>query len=134
MRVSDKLVVAAAALALAAGGAGGARADEPLFGFIYTTDTLPKDKIEIEHWDTLREGRSQGDFHVLQDRTEVSYGATDQLQLSGYLNLAYAYTRGNIPSGDTAPPEIFADFNADPDKPFDHFRLESFSARCSIDS
>jgi hypothetical protein len=106
---------------------GVAHADEPLFGYVYTTDLLPKGKMEVEHWDTLREGRSRGDFHVLQDRTEVSYGLTDRLQISGYLNLAYADVRGNAPSGETAPPEIFADYNANPDKSFNHFRLESLS-------
>jgi hypothetical protein len=112
---------------LMAAGAGAAYADEPLFGYIYATDTLPRGKVEIEHWDTLREGRSQGDFHVLQDRTEVSYGVTDTLQLSGYMNLAYANVFRDAPLGDTAPPEVFADYNADPNKPFDHVRLESFS-------
>ena len=32
----------------------GARADEPLFGFSYTTDLLPKRKFELEQWSTTR--------------------------------------------------------------------------------
>jgi hypothetical protein len=127
MGISKRFTRALVAAAVLLGAAGVARADEPLFGYIYTTDTLPKGKAEIEHWDTLREGRSQGDFHVLQDRTEYSYGLTDKLQVSGYLNLAWTDTKGNIPSGDTAPPEIFADYNANPNKPFNHGRLESVS-------
>jgi hypothetical protein len=128
MRVSKNFARAAAAAALLAGACGVARADEPLFGYVYATDTLPKGKVEIEHWDTLREGRSEGEFHVLQDRTEVSYGLTDKLQISGYLNLAWADVRGNIPSGETAAPEIFADYHVNPDKTFNHFRLETVSA------
>ncbi|WP_231958310.1 DUF6662 family protein [Novosphingobium resinovorum] len=102
-------------------------ADEPLFGYIYTTDTLPKDQSEVEQWVTLREGRSQGDFHLLQTRTEVSHGVTDNFQLSGYVNLAYANVKGNTPSGDTVPPEVFADFASDPARRFSKARLESVS-------
>src|SRR5690242_20102652 len=102
-------------------------ADEPLFGFIYTTDTLPKGQMEAEQWLTLREGRSQGRFYVLQSRTELSYGLTDAFQLSGYLNFAYANANHNTPSGDTSPPEIFADYHADPGSSFQKGRFESAS-------
>lgn len=104
-----------------------ARADEPLFGYIYTTDTLPKGKTEVEQWATLREGRSQGDFHLLQTRTEISHGVTDAFQLSGYINAAWADARGNAPSGETAPPEVFADFAVDPNARFRKARLETVS-------
>lgn len=117
----------AALVATAGLGAGAARADEPLFGYVYTTDVLPKGKAEVEQWATLREGRSQGDFHVLQTRTEASYGLTDNLQLSGYLNLAYADVFHNTPDGATAPPEIFADYSVEPDKRMKRGRLEGVS-------
>jgi hypothetical protein len=118
---------ALAASVLALGAAGAASADEPLFGYVYTTDVLPKGQKEIEQWATLREGRSQGDFHVLQTRTEVSYGVTDKFQLSAYLNLAYADAFHNTPDGETAPPEIFADYSVDPDKRFKRGRFEGVS-------
>ena len=102
-------------------------ADEPLFGFINTTDTLPKGQKELEQWVTLREGRSQGDFNLVQTRTEASYGVSDDLQLSGYLNFAFANTFRNTPSGETAPPEVFADFASDPDRRFRKARLETVS-------
>jgi hypothetical protein len=105
-----------------------AQADEPLFGFVNTTDLLPKGQKEVEQWVTLREGRSQGDFHLLQTRTEVSYGARDDLQISGYLNLAYADVFHNAPSGETAPPEVFADYAVDPSRRFSKLRFESVSA------
>lgn len=119
-----------AAIALAAGALvmGQARADEPLFGYIYTTDLLPKGKTEIEHWSTLRDGRSQGTFHLLQDRTEVSYGVSDNFQLSGYVNLAWTHVNGNVPDGSTAPPEVFADYNVPSEGSWRRSRLESFSA------
>jgi hypothetical protein len=123
-----QLAVAAGLVLIAnCAGVSPAAADEPLFGFIYTTDLLPKGQLEAEQWATLREGRSQGTFHVLQTRTELSYGLTDAFQLSGYLNFAYADVNRNTPSGDTAPPEIFADYHADPNAPFRKGRFESAS-------
>ena len=118
-----KLVVGA----LVGLGAGAAHADEPLFGYVYTTDVLPKGKREIEQWATLREGRSQGQFHVLQARTEVSYGLTDSVQLSGYLNYDWADAWHNTPSGETAPPEVYADYSVEPDKRLNRGRFEGIS-------
>ena len=105
-----------------------AHADEPLFGYVYTTDVLPAGKTELEQWSTLREGRSQGRFHLWQGRTEVSHGVTNNLQLSGYLNLAYADVNQNAPDHTTSPPEVFADYSVDPDRPFKKFRFETVSA------
>lgn len=104
-------LISTVVMAVAALGAGAARADEPLFGYIYTTDVLPQGKAEVEQWATLREGRSEGQFHVLQARTEVSYGLTNDLQVSGYLNYDWADVWHNIPSHETAPPEVYADYS-----------------------
>jgi len=117
----------ALSLALGLGLNEAARADEPLFGYVYATDTLPKGKSEVEAWSTLREGRSQGDFHLWQGRMEISYGLTDNLQLSGYLNLAYADVFHNTPSGETAPPEVFADYAVGADKRMNRGRFEGVS-------
>ncbi|MGR4865782.1 DUF6662 family protein [Caulobacter sp. LARHSG274] len=128
MSIFDAFKARSLALALAcAAVAGVAHADEPLFGYVYTTDVLPKGQKEIEQWATLREGRSNGDFHVLQARTEFSYGLTDRLQASAYLNLAYADVYHNDPDGLTAPPEIFADYSTDPDKRMKRGRFEGIS-------
>ncbi len=104
------------------------RADEPLFGYLYTTDTLPKGKKEIELWSTQREGRSQGDFHVWQGRAEVSYGLTDRLQVSGYVDLDYTDVYHNTPTGETAPPEVFGDYSVGPNERLKRGRLEGVSA------
>ena len=122
---SASFIMAVAAAFLAS--AGPARADEPLFGYIYATDLLPKGQMEAEQWATLREGRSQGEFHALQTRSELSYGVEDDFQLSGYLNFAWADVSHNTPSGDTSPPEIFADYHADPTSRFEKGRFESVS-------
>ena len=119
-----RLLIAAAALAVPVA----AHADEPLFGFVYTTDLLPKGQTEAEQWITLREGRSQGDFHLVQTRTELSHGLTSNLQLSGYLDFAYANVKHDAVDGTTVPPEVFADYEADPDKRFRKTRLQDVSA------
>jgi hypothetical protein len=115
-------------LAAVVGLASGAHADEPLFGYVYATDTLPKGQKEVELWSTNREGRSQGDFHLWEQRTEFSYGLTDNIQLSGYLNIAHANVFANTPSGDTVAPEAYADYEVDPTKRFDRWRYEGVSA------
>jgi hypothetical protein len=43
-----------------------ARADEPIFGFIYTTDLLPKDKTEFEQWMTWKRQKAHGSFNLLE--------------------------------------------------------------------
>lgn len=101
-----------------------ALADEPLFGYVYTTDLLPEGKKEVEQWMTAREWRSQGEFHLIQTKTEASIGVTNNFQLSGYVNFAYTYANRNTPSGDTAPPEVFADFSVDPNRRFSKARFE----------
>jgi hypothetical protein len=40
------------------------RADEPLFGYVYTTDLLPKNKFELAQWVTWGHGNSVGQFDV----------------------------------------------------------------------
>ncbi len=119
---------ALAALGMAVAGSTAAHADEPLFGYIYTTDLLPKGKAEIEQWTTLREGRSQGEFHVIQSRTEVSFGVTSNLQISGYANFDWTHVNRNAPDGSTAAPEVYADYNVDSSRPYTKTRFESVSA------
>ena len=119
-------LLAAGAAGLLAGG-GSARADEPLFGYVNTTDTLPRGRREAELWSTNREGRSQGDFHLWQGRAELSYGVTDSFQLSGYVNFAWADVYRDTPSGETVPPEAFAEYPAAPGGRFRRWRSEGVS-------
>jgi hypothetical protein len=53
---------------------------------------------------------------------------TDNLQLSGYLDFAHANVAANGPDGTTIPPEVFADYSADPDKRFVKTRFQDVSA------
>jgi hypothetical protein len=90
-----------------------ARADEPLFGFVYTTDLLPKGEFEVEQWLTWRRQKAHGSFNVWEHRTEFSYGATDDLQLSLYANYSQTEARQNAVDGTTTPAETFADHTVD---------------------
>jgi hypothetical protein len=61
-------------------------ADEPLFGYVNTTDLLPKGKLQLETWATLQHGDALGEYRALQGRTEVDYGLTSRVQFTAYLN------------------------------------------------
>jgi hypothetical protein len=70
-----------------------ARADEALFGYLYTTDSLPAGHWEYEQIQTLREGKARGSYTSLDLRNELEYGVTDRFSASLYLNSSYIYTK-----------------------------------------
>jgi hypothetical protein len=86
------------------------RAGEPLFGYVYTTDTTPAGKFEVEEWITDREGQAQGHFHHFHFQTEVEYGVMDRFQVSLYTNFMYDSDSANSVRGLTEGIEI----------PYDH--------------
>jgi hypothetical protein len=90
-------------------------ADEPLFGFTYTTDLLPKGRKEVELWGTLRKHKAAGTFSQWQERVELSYGVTDRLQLSLYGSWLQMRAQRNGVDGATAPSENFAELQPGPD-------------------
>lgn len=114
----------AASFALA-GMVSAACADEPLFGYVYTTDLLPKGKVEIEQWITDREGQAFGRFHHVDMSTEIEYGLEDNLQISLYTNYMYADEAGNSVRHLTEGIEI--PFNHDPARPYRAVRFDGFS-------
>lgn len=120
---SARRVCAAVAVCLLAGLSGAARADEPVFGFVYTTDLLPKGQKEVEQWLTWRHQKAGGRYDQLENRTEFSYGATDDFQISGYANYNWTRAFHNGPDGTTTPPEQFSDYHTGPD---DHFNATRF--------
>ena len=85
-----------------------ARADEPLFGFTYTTDLQPKGKFELEQWSTTRFTKGSGQFWLQDNLTEVSYGVTDKFQFSLQSDYASTSAFENGPSRATTPPEPFS--------------------------
>jgi hypothetical protein len=85
----------AIALAACATYAPPAPAGEAVFGYVYTTDTLPRGKSEVEQWITDRRGQAYRRFDDINLRTEYEYGLSDNVQLGGYLNYSYQYAHGN---------------------------------------
>ena len=101
-----------------------ARADEPLFGFSYTTDLLPKGKFELEQWSTTRFTKHpNGNFWLQENRTEEEYGFSDKLQLALYETYDWTSSFHNGPFGATTPAEQFSYYNPGPD---DHFNKGRF--------
>lgn len=96
-----------------------ARADEPLLGFLYTTDLLPKDGKEVEQWITWRHEKAHGSYNLVESQTEVSYGVTDSLQVSGYLIYDWTEAHHNAPDGTTVAPEQFSAYFPNPQSRFD---------------
>jgi hypothetical protein len=101
-----------------------ARADEPVFGFNYTTDLLPKHKFELEQWSTTRFTKYPGGkFWLQENRTEEEWGCSDKLQLSLYQIYDSTHAFHNGPFGATTPAEQFQYYNPGPD---DHFSATKF--------
>src|SRR5581483_8703683 len=99
-------------------------ADEPLFGFSYTTDLLPQGRSEVEQWLTLRHQKAGGYYDQLEMRHEFSYGVTSDFQLSAYLNWNWARAYHNGPDGATTPPEQFSSaVGVDPNSRFERTKF-----------
>jgi hypothetical protein len=102
-----------------------ARADEPLFGYVYTTDLLPAEAWEVEQWLTWRTGKALGSFNAVEASTEVQYGWTDAVQLAGYLNYEWAEAHDdNVINATTLPPGAFANVEVGP---HERFHLTKFT-------
>jgi hypothetical protein len=80
----------------------GVKAGESPFGFIYTTDLMPKEKLEFEQRSTFQDGQSQGDYNSVLMRSELEYGITDNFQIAGYLNYDYVAAKNNDVNGQTS--------------------------------
>jgi opacity protein-like surface antigen len=106
--------------------AANARADEPLFGYVYTSDLLPKGKWEIEQWITAQYKQSQGRYLGLPMRTEIEHGITDNFQVSGYLNYSHVSANNNAVGGGTSGLHIPEDH--DPSQPYSNTHFDSVSA------
>ena len=92
-----------------------AKGEEPLFGFVYTTDLLPQNKFEVAQWLTWRSGKPVGQFDVVEGRTEFEYGVSDRLQVAAYLNYEWADAyHDDAINGSTLPPATLANLNVGP--------------------
>ncbi len=76
-------------------------ADESSFGYLYTTDSLPKGQWEFEQHQTARSGKARGSYFSLDLKDEIEYGITDRLSgalylKSGYLTLTDVYNPEDV--------------------------------------
>jgi len=103
------ILIAACALAATA------QAEESQFAYTYTSDLLPKGKMEVEQWMTWRHQKNQGTFDVWEGRTEFEYGVNDRWQTALYVNYDKTRAFHNGIDGATSPPESFAETQVGPD-------------------
>jgi hypothetical protein len=61
-------------------------ADRKYFARSYLAYTLPQRAMELEIWNTMRIGKTEGYYYRMQPRFEIEYGATDRLTTSLYFN------------------------------------------------
>ena len=61
-------------------------ADRKYFARSYLAFTLPQRAMELEIWNTMRIGKTEGYYYRMQPRFELEYGATDRLTTSLYMN------------------------------------------------
>ena len=61
-------------------------ADRKYFTRSYLAYTLPQRAMELEIWNTMRIGKTEGYYYRMQPRFEIEYGATDRLTTSLYFN------------------------------------------------
>lgn len=79
---------------------------ESQFGFVYTTDLLPKQQKEIEQWITWRTQKVPGGvFDLLEGRTAIEYGLSDDFQVALYATYDWTEAYHNGPGNLTTPPE-----------------------------
>ena len=100
-------------------------AGENLFGYSYTTDTLPKGKWEIEQAYRGKYGKSQGHYANSFFRTEFEYGVTDNFQTALYFNSRHVYAKGDNRDGTTGGEDVAG--NADPNSSYNKFKFETVS-------
>ncbi len=93
-----------------------AHAEESMFGYVYTTDLLPKGASEWEQWATWRHQQIGGKYDVLVGRTEYEYGLTDRLQVAMYANYTWGRAYHNGPYGATTTSEALSYNQPGPDE------------------
>lgn len=102
-----------------------APADESPFGYVYTTDLLPRGKWELEQWATANLDKSQGSYKRFDFREEVEYGVTDNFQLALYGNWYNVNAKRDGVDGATSGPRVPE--NVDPTRGYSSTQFESAS-------
>ncbi len=89
----------------------GAKAGEPPFGFIYTTDLNPKGTYEFEQKVNYQRGQAHGIYNNFEIQSEFEYGVTNDFQAAFYLNYDYIAAKNNDARGKTTSNKIPAQHN-----------------------
>ncbi len=116
-----------ATASLGTGYAPTAHAEESMFGYVYTTDLLPKGAHEVEQWATWRHQQLGGQYDALVGRTEYEYGLTDRLQVAVYANYTWAHAYHNGPFGATSTSEPLSYDEPGPNDHYSGHRFIGFS-------
>lgn len=103
-----------------------AQADEPILGFLLTTDLQPKGDMEWEQWGTWRHQKAGGNYDLVEGQTEFSYGVSENLQVSAEFVYDWTQAYHNGPDGSTTPPEQFSAYFPNPDAHFSATMFQSF--------
>lgn len=118
-------VLALTLLGAAIGWVRPAGADEPLFGYIYTTDLQPRGTFELEQWMTAGLEKSQGDYKRFFQREELEYGVADNFQLAFYVNWFNVTAKRDSVEGTTSGPLVPE--NVDPLRRYTATKFDSVS-------
>lgn len=78
-----------------------AQAGEGSFGWIYTLDLQPKGTAEFEQRLQMNRGQAHGKYDLMQARTEIEYGVSENFQIAAYLNTSSVNAFRNMPDGTT---------------------------------
>lgn len=100
---------------------------ESQFGFIYTTDLLPKNAKEIEQFLTWKSQKTGGTFNMIEGKTAYEYGLFDNLQIAGYATYDWMEAYQNGPFGATTPSEQFSYSQPGPNDYYSSTRLIGLS-------
>jgi hypothetical protein len=76
-----------------------AQADENLFGYVRGSETLPQGSYELYQFATQRRDKGTGHYRATDYLTELEYGLTHRLTVSGGLKLMSLSTRGLLIDG-----------------------------------
>jgi hypothetical protein len=71
-----------------------AAADENLLGYVKGAETIPQGSSELYQWLTSRTDKGAGHYAALDAKTEVEFGVTDRLAVSGGFKMQSIDTSG----------------------------------------
>ena len=102
-----------------------AQADERLFGYVLTTDTMPQGRWEQQDSLTAALEKSSGDYQLYQSQNGLDYGVANNLQVAFYLNSHVVSADEDSIAGRTSG--FFVPRNIAPGMPYTTARVDGVS-------